>query len=162
MSFWELSHRADQKARVVADRHYNRQKIGTPQFVPPGRCFVLYNDMPAFWVTSYPFAEYVKHAWAGAWVCSAFRKEGPGLASTVIREALAHTRWKFGDPPALGLVTFIDPRFVKPVMQRSKETFGISWIKAGAKFAGYTKAGLYCFQFTPDTIPPAVPPKEGR
>jgi len=27
---WQLSHRADPKARDIADRHYNRQKIGTP------------------------------------------------------------------------------------------------------------------------------------
>jgi hypothetical protein len=38
---WRLSHRADPFARLIADRHYNRQKIGTPQFVPPGRCMVL-------------------------------------------------------------------------------------------------------------------------
>ena len=38
---WRLSHRADPEARVLADRHYNRQKPGTPQFVPPGRCLVL-------------------------------------------------------------------------------------------------------------------------
>ena len=30
----------------------------------------------ALWVTSFPFAQYVRHQWAGAWVCSAFRNEG--------------------------------------------------------------------------------------
>jgi hypothetical protein len=72
---WRISDRADPEARALADRHYNRQKPGTPQFVPPGRCLVLVCDK-AFWVTSWPFAEYTKHAWAGAWVCSAFRNEG--------------------------------------------------------------------------------------
>ena len=38
---WSLSNRADPFARDIADRHYNRQKIGSPQFVPPGRCVVL-------------------------------------------------------------------------------------------------------------------------
>lgn len=68
---WELSYKADPRAREVADRHYNRQKPGTPQFVPPGRALVLYTETEtgrAFWVTSYPFAQYVRHAWAGAWV----------------------------------------------------------------------------------------------
>ncbi len=37
---WHISHRADPFARDIADRHYNRQKIGSPQFVPPGRCLV--------------------------------------------------------------------------------------------------------------------------
>jgi hypothetical protein len=38
---WKLSNRADPVAVAIADRHYNRQKVGTPQFVPPGRCLVL-------------------------------------------------------------------------------------------------------------------------
>jgi len=61
---WRLSHRADQEARQIADRHYSRQKPGTPQFVPPGRCLVLVCD-GAYWVTSWPFAEFTKHAWGG-------------------------------------------------------------------------------------------------
>jgi hypothetical protein len=62
---WCESNRADPIARDLADRHYNRQKIGAAQFVPPGRCVVLVIPKAAFWVTSWPFAEYVKHAWAG-------------------------------------------------------------------------------------------------
>lgn len=37
---WRLSHRFDPRALPIADSHYNRQKPGTPQFVPPGRCLV--------------------------------------------------------------------------------------------------------------------------
>lgn len=44
MSVWALSHRADARALPIADRHYNRQKIGSPQFVPPGRCVVSNPD----------------------------------------------------------------------------------------------------------------------
>lgn len=112
--FWRMSHRADKEARLIADRHYSRQKPGTPQFVPPGRCLTLIAaDGQSFWVTSWPFAEYVKHDWAGAWVNSAFRREGGPLASTLIREAIAATRWYFGEPPELGMVTFIDTKKVK-------------------------------------------------
>lgn len=78
---WHQSYRADPKARDVADRHYNRQKPGSPQFVPPGRCCVFYAETDsgrAVWVTSFPFAKYVKHQWGGAWICSAFRNEGAG------------------------------------------------------------------------------------
>lgn len=84
---WIESTRFDPLARAVADRHYNRQKIGSSQFVPPGRCLVLYTENAsgrAFWVTSYPFAQYVRHAWAGAWVCSAFRNEGAAVSSALI------------------------------------------------------------------------------
>lgn len=30
---WHLSHRADPASAEIADRHYSRQKPGTPQFV---------------------------------------------------------------------------------------------------------------------------------
>lgn len=93
---WEQSWRADPRAREVADRHYNRQNPGSPQFVPPGRCMVLYREAEAgraLWITSWPFARFVKHEWGGAWVCSAFRNECAGLSSDLVREAVAHTRW---------------------------------------------------------------------
>lgn len=32
---WIRSHRADAEVVPLADRHYNRQKIGSPQFAPP-------------------------------------------------------------------------------------------------------------------------------
>src|SRR5262245_47872233 len=97
---WVLSHRADQEALPIADRHYNRQKPGTPQFVPPGRCLVLRTE-GALWVTSWPFMEYVKHRWAGAWVNSCFRRESGPKASRLIREALACTRWYWPEVPHL-------------------------------------------------------------
>ena len=84
---WTLSHRFDPRAIEIADRHYNRQKPGTPQFVPPGRCLVLVRD-GAVWVTSWPFAEYVRHRWAGAWINSCFRRERGPLASDLIVAAV--------------------------------------------------------------------------
>lgn len=156
---WHLSHRADQKARVLADRHYNRQKIGTPQFVPPGRCMVLLSDDErAFWVTSWPFAEYVKHAWPGAWVCSAFRNEGSGKASELITQAVAATKYFYGDPPPLGMITFVDPKKVRPAIVRGEKIWGYSYWKAGFKAVGKTKAGLWAFQMLPSEMPSAVQP----
>ncbi len=46
---WHLSDRADPAARVIADRHYSRQKPGTPQFVPPGRCLVARRAAGGAW-----------------------------------------------------------------------------------------------------------------
>lgn len=161
---WEKSNRFDQRAREIADRHYNRQKPGTPQFVPPGRCCVLYaeNDSGrAFWVTSYPFAEYVRHAWAGAWVCSAFRNEGAGVASEMIREAVAATRAHFGEPPELGMITFIDTKKVKPTKVHGRDLLGLTYIKAGFKPVGKTKGGLLAFQLLPEDMPPAEQAKGG-
>lgn len=156
---WHLSHRADQRAREIADRHYNRQKIGAPQFVPPGRCHVLYGENEAggkaFWVTSWPFAEYVKHAWAGAWVCSAFRNEGLGEASDLIRQAVASTLFKYPDVPELGMITFIDMKKVRPIRRWHKDVWGYTYMKAGFRLVGKTKAGLLAFQLLPEDMPAA-------
>lgn len=151
---WCMSHRADIAARVIADRHYNRQKVGTPQFVPPGRCLVLLSDCAkAFWITSWPFAEYVKHAWAGAWVCSAFRSEGAGQASGLITDAIAATRDYFGEPPELGMVTFIDRSQVRPTKVHGVETWGWTWKRAGFREVGETKGGLLALQLLPSDMP---------
>lgn len=152
---WCLSHRADPAAVVLADRHYNRQKVGSPQFVPPGSCLVLVSDCArAFWVTSWPLAEFTKHAWAGAWVCSAFRSEGAGVASELITQAVAATRAYYEEVPPLGMITFIDRKKVKPMMRRGVKTWGYSWIKAGFKEVGETQGGLAAFQLLPHDMPP--------
>ena len=157
--FWEISHRADRRVLPLADRHYNRQKIGTSQFVPPGRCVVLWHSSDAgqaFWVTSWPFAEYVRHAWPGAWICSAFRNESTHCASALITEALSVTRGMFGDPPAMGCITFIDRKHVKPIKVRGCKTWGRSYEKAGFRHVGFTKGGLMAMQLLPDSMPRAI------
>lgn len=152
---WQKSHRADPRAREIADRHYNRQKVGSPQFVPPGRCLVLYAP-GALWVTSFPFAEYVKHRWAGAWMCSAFRREThPMQSSDMIRFAVAHTRAVFGDPPPFGMVTFVNAGKV-----RHKRDPGRCFLRAGFANVGETRKGLLAFQLVPDAMPP--PPAARR
>jgi len=156
---WEISHRAEPRARIIADRHYNRQKIGSAQFVPPGRCFVLVTA-GAFWVTSWPFGEFVKHRWPDAWICSAFRREPACevLASALITDALAATRWYFGEPPERGLVTFIARDKVKPVMVRGAKTWGRTWLLAGFEEDGETEGGLLAFRITPEHMPAPSPP----
>lgn len=151
---WHLSHRADPMAKRLADRHYNRQKPWTPQFAPPSSCLVLLSDCRrAFWITSAPYARFVKHAWPGAWVCSAFRSEGAGVASELIRDAVAATRAFYGDPPALGMVTFIDASKVQPIWVHGEPTWGRTWLKAGFSAVGKTKGGLLAFQMLPAVMP---------
>lgn len=148
---WQLSHRADPAAVRIADAHYNRQKPGTPQFVPPGRCLVLLSDAAA-WTTSWPFAEYTKHAWAGAWVNSLFRNTGPHLSSELISEAVAATRWFYGEPPELGMVTFVDASKVR------SSNPGYCYLMAGFVRVGKTKGGLEALQLPPNDMPaPAMP-----
>lgn len=151
---WHLSHRFDPRALPLADRHYNRRKIGSPQFVPPGRCLVLLTrNADALWVTSWPFAEYVRHAWGGAWVCSIFRNESATLSSDLIREAVAATRAAYGEPPTLGMVSFIDPD-----KTRRKRDPGRCYVRAGwTRLRETTKGGLVVMQQLPDAMPPPAP-----
>ena len=153
---WLLSNRADQAARPIADRHYNRQKIGAPQFVPPGRCIVLLADnQQALWVTSWPFAEYVQHAWAGAWMNTMFRKECTGVASEYIRAAVAATR-SIWSPPELGMVTFVNPKYVPPTAVRGQKIYGYSYQRAGFRHVGFTEKGLWAWQMLPSEMPEPI------
>jgi hypothetical protein len=156
---WQLSYRADPIARQIADRHYNRQKIGHPQFVPPGRCLVLLGiDGVSLWVTSWPFAEHVKHDWAGAWINSCFRRESGPVASDLIREALAATASFWTDAPRIGckhcgetvcMVTFIDASKVK-----RKRDPGRCYIKAGfRRCTATTQGGLVVVHIGPENMP---------
>ena len=153
---WRWSNRCEKRSRVIADRHYNRQSIGAANFVPRGRCLVLYAGNAkgeAFWVTSWPFSEYVRHAWAGAWMCSAFRNEGFGVASDMIRHAVAATREVFGEPPPLGMVTFVDRSKVKPTRVRGRDVWGWCYRRAGFVECGETAGGLLALQMPPDAMP---------
>lgn len=158
---WELSFCADKAVLPMADRHYNRQKPGTPRFVPPGRCFVLKLD-GAYWASSWPYAEYVKHAWAGAWMCTAFRRESGPVPSGLIVEAVAATRWYWGEPPALGMVTFVDPSIVPGFFKRTPKgpelSWGYSYQKAGFEYCGWTQGGLYALRLPPERMPEPTQP----
>lgn len=147
---WRLSYRADPLGRVIADRHYNRQAIGAPQFVPPGACVVLLAD-EALWVTSWP--KFAQHAWAGSWVNSTFRRDGgPWRASDMILAAVAHTRFVLGEPPPGGMVTFVDESEV-----RHKRDPGRCYRRAGFEVAGRTKSGLLALTLSPAAMPEAEP-----
>lgn len=136
----------------MADSHYSRQKIGSPQFMPPGSCMVLKAATDrgfALWGTSWPKEEFTKHEWSGAWMCSIFRNEGAGLSSKLIRTAVAATRAFYGDPPAQGMVTFVDASKVK-----AKKDPGHCFIIAGFRPVGWTKRrNFLALQMLPGKMP---------
>jgi hypothetical protein len=155
MTYWQISNRANRIAAALADRHYTRQKPGSRQFVPPGRCIVLLTSShDALWVSSWPFAQYVKHQWAGAWICSLFRNEAPDvyMSSELIRQAVAVTRYIWNDIPPLGMVTFVDAVKVRSVNP------GYCYKQAGFHRVGLTKSGLVALQLLPDEMPSSLPP----
>lgn len=97
------------------------------------------------WVTSWQ--QYVRHAWPGAWVCSAFRREvrRGHQASTLIRLAIAHTRHVIGGFPivssqrngAVVMVTFVNRDKTRP-----KASPGACFLHAGFEVDGETRGGL--------------------
>lgn len=154
MTHWNVAHRCHPAAAALADRHYSRQHIGAANMMPPGRCLVLVTrECDAVWGTGWPFAEWVRHAWAGAWMCTIFRNESPHLSSELIREAVAVTRWHYGEPPPLGMVTF-----VKADAVRRKRDPGRCFRKAGFSHVGFTQGGLWAFQLPPDAMPAPLMP----
>jgi hypothetical protein len=166
---WTLSHRADADVVPLADRHYNRQHVGAPQFCPPGPAIVFKikaaGVVKAFWCSANPDARYVKHAWAGAWMCTAFRNEGAGLSSELIRQAVAMTRavaadkasWQFGNVPPLGMITFVDAD-----KTRKKRDPVRCYRRAGFRHVGFTEGGLWAFQLLPCDMPePTWAPSPG-
>lgn len=151
---WQRSHRFDKRAVALADRHYNRQKPGTPQFMPPGSCRVLVaNNNKAVFGLSFPKAEFVKHAWPGAWICSIFRNEDAGpLASQMIRDALAIFQNDY-ELPAIGCVTFVDPKKVPGILCRGERVKGFCFMRAGFRAVGETKGGLIAWQLSAGEMP---------
>lgn len=162
---WHLSHRADPRALPLANRHYTRQSPDSPQFVQPGRCVVLLTaDADALWVTSWPYPELVFHGRGDAWVCTLFRNESGHLASELILEAISATRWRYGDPPPGGVLTFLNPGRVRPkrdygrASQAASSRAGRCFLKAGFCDVGRTRRGLVVLQLEPSKVPTAVAP----
>jgi len=85
-----------------------------------------------------------------------FRRESGPLASEMILEAVACTRWRWPNMPDLGMITFVDASKV-----RHKRDPGRCYKKAGFKVAGKTKGGLIALQLEPESMPPPRPPMGG-
>src|SRR6185503_9822082 len=105
---WRRTTKFDARAAALADRHYSRRTIGSPQFMPPGRTLVfITEDGDAVWGTHWPDAALTMDG-LDAWRCSIFRNEGPLLSSDLIREAMERTAQTWRDRPRDGWLTFVE------------------------------------------------------
>lgn len=152
---WTLTHKYDAQCARLADRHYSRGTIGSPQFAPPGSNVILVTpEGGAGWVTS--AQNYVLHGWPGAWMNSLFRNERQDLylSSDLIRDAVAASRAILGEPHEFGMITFIDRD-----RTRSKRDPGYCYIMAGFRPIGRTKKhGYHVLQILPADMPAAADP----
>jgi len=150
-----LVSRADRAGAALADRHYPRRKVGARQFSPPGGAVVLVTpDGRAVWVTS--VQRFAKHAWPGAWLNSRFRRE-PGaeaaIASELIRQAVAATRAELGDPPAQGLITFVDPAAVRRKRDPGRCFLRAGFVEVGTTPGGHGRPPLLVLRLAPADMP---------
>jgi hypothetical protein len=85
---WTLSHKYDVHGAKLADGHYSRRKVGSPQFMPPGETIVLISPGAVFgWWRPHPRSGLKAMNGYDGWTCSIFRRiEGP-LASDMILDA---------------------------------------------------------------------------
>lgn len=157
---WERVNRRDRRAIALADRHYSRTVVGAPQVGGAGFLTILVTPAgDAAWIArrcrtnedGTGFGQV--HGWSGAWENTMFRNESVVLSSTLIREAVAITRWVFGDPPPLGMVTFVNAD-----LTRHKRDPGRCYLKAGFKRDGFTKGGLWVMRLHAEDFPAAMPP----
>jgi hypothetical protein len=89
---WEIVRKFDPRAVALADRHYNRRKRGSNQFMPPGETLVLVTgDSLAVWGWWRPAPASGIPSINGldGWTCTIFRNEGPKLSSDLVLAAEA-------------------------------------------------------------------------
>ncbi|HLV20137.1 MAG TPA: hypothetical protein VKZ49_04615 [Polyangiaceae bacterium] len=77
---WTLTHKGDRECVALADRHYSRRKVGSPQFMPPGQTIVL-RAAGAVWGWWRPAPQSGIRAMNGldGWTCTIFRNERSDL-----------------------------------------------------------------------------------
>jgi hypothetical protein len=89
---WRPAHKADPVGAKLADGHYSRRKIGSPQFMPPGQTLVLVTEDGSAvfgWWRPDPESGIVAMNGLDGWTCTIFRNTGGFLSSELILGAEA-------------------------------------------------------------------------
>jgi hypothetical protein len=109
-SIWQLAHKAHPDCAALADRHYSRRKMGSPQFMPPGQTIVLSAPGAVFgWWRPQPGVRAMNGM--DGWTCTIFRNESPVLSSTLILAAELF----IVECGADGLMTYVYDRKIRSV-----------------------------------------------
>ncbi|HEY3497141.1 MAG TPA: hypothetical protein VGK73_20725 [Polyangiaceae bacterium] len=85
---WERTTKFDRDCAALADRHYSRRKVGSPQFMPPGETIVLKAPGAVFgWWRPHPRSGIKQMNGLDGWTCTIFRNETEQLSSEMILDA---------------------------------------------------------------------------
>ena len=99
----------------LADGHYSRRTIGSPQFMPPGQTLVLVtpDELAVFgWWRPDPSSGIVAMNKLDGWTCTIFRNTGPILSSELILAAETELVGRYDVGPD-GLLTYVWDRKVR-------------------------------------------------
>ena len=133
-SIWIVVPKFNSTAAHLADRHYSRRKVGSPQFMPPGQTLVLLtpDGRAVFgWWRPDPSSGIRAMNGLDGWTCTIFRNEAPDLylSSDLILEAEEMLLDRYDCGPD-GLITYIEDRKVR------SPNPGFCFKKAGWKVTG--------------------------
>jgi len=90
MSIWQKVTKFDPRSAALADRHYSRRKVGSPQFMPPGQTLILLTsseDAVFGWWRPHPLSGIKAMNGLDGWTCTIFRNESSQRSSAMILEA---------------------------------------------------------------------------
>lgn len=114
-TYWHIVGKFDRDACALADRHYSRRKVGSPQFMPPGQTIVLLgmmHDAVFGWWRPHPAAGIRAMNNLDGWTCTIFRNEGRMLSSNLVLQAELALAAIHGCGPD-GMLTYVWDRKVK-------------------------------------------------
>lgn len=115
---WLVSHKFDKGAARLADGHYSRRKIGSPQFMPPGQTLILVTaarDAVFGWWRPHPRSGIKQMNGLDGWTCSIFRNTRPDVyrSSDLVLEAETRLVSEIGECGPDGMLTYVWDRKVK-------------------------------------------------
>lgn len=90
VDLWAVTHKYDRLCARLADGHYSRRKVGSPQFMPPGETLVLVglDGKSVFgWWRPHPGSGLIAMNGLDGWTCSIFRRTAGAQASDLILAA---------------------------------------------------------------------------
>jgi hypothetical protein len=110
---WRRVGKFEPAAALLADRHYSRRKIGSPQFMPPGQTLILYGADDGFggsavfgWWRPHPDSGLRAMNNLDGWTCSIFHNESVYLSSELILEAEKMLAETYDCGPS-GMLTYV-------------------------------------------------------
>lgn len=111
---WIVATKFDPRGARLADGHYSRRTVGSPQFMPPGQTLILLTpdaDAVFGWWRPHPDAGIRAMNGLDGWTCTIFRNTGSTRSSDLILEAEAELLSRYECGPD-GLITYVWDRKV--------------------------------------------------